>query len=99
MATVVAMLHRRLVARGRATIGRLNSSTTSAKPFKVLGLQQVAVGGTDKGKLANLWTNLLGLPRVGTYRAEKENVDEDVLQLGGLNVRNVPHGARLMAML
>ena len=57
-------------------------STTTARPFRVLGLQQVAIGGTDKGALSKLWEGVLGLPRTGTYVSEKENVDEDILKLG-----------------
>jgi lactoylglutathione lyase len=52
------------------------------RPFRVLGLQQVAVGGTDKAALRALWVDLLGLGVTGTYRAEAENVDEDILALG-----------------
>jgi lactoylglutathione lyase len=48
----------------------------------VLGLQQIAVGGTDKQALAKLWTDVLGIPKVGTFKSEKENVDEDILQIG-----------------
>lgn len=54
----------------------------SDRPFRVLGLQQVAIGGLDKGALASLWCDLLGVPRVSTYRSERENVDEDILRLG-----------------
>lgn len=52
------------------------------RPFKILGVQQIAIGGADKGRLAHLWTTLLGLEKVGSYRAEKENVDEDILVVG-----------------
>ena len=48
----------------------------------MLGVQQIAVGGPDKGALAKLWVTLLGLQRVGTYRSERENVDEDILRAG-----------------
>ncbi len=54
----------------------------SARPFTILGLQQVAVGGRDKAALRALWVDLLGLAPVGTYRSVQENVDEDILQLG-----------------
>jgi lactoylglutathione lyase len=50
--------------------------------FQVLGLQQIAVGGLDKSRLATLWVDTLGLENVGTYQSEKENVDEDILKLG-----------------
>lgn len=36
----------------------------------------------DKAALTGLWEGLLGVPRVGQYRSEKENVDEDILRLG-----------------
>jgi lactoylglutathione lyase len=52
------------------------------RPFRVLGIQQVAIGGLDKDALSSLWTGLLGVPKVGDYVAESENVDEDILRLG-----------------
>ena len=52
------------------------------RPFQILGLQQVAVGGPDKGALRKLWVDILGLSVVGTYKSEKENVDEDIAVLG-----------------
>ena len=41
------------------------------RPFKILGLQQIAIGGLDKAKLAGLWGDVLGLERVGEYKAKK----------------------------
>jgi lactoylglutathione lyase len=59
------------------------STTASApRPFRVLGLQQIAVGGPDKARLRRLWVDLLGLAPHGTYRSEKENVDEDITVAG-----------------
>ena len=52
------------------------------RPFRILGLQQIAVGGTDKARLSALWVDTLGLAATGTYRSERENVDEDILALG-----------------
>ena len=52
------------------------------RPFRVLGLQQVAVGGRDKSALRRLWCDLLGLPVVGSFRSERENVDEDIAVAG-----------------
>jgi lactoylglutathione lyase len=52
------------------------------RPFRILGLQQIAVGATDKNALRKLWVDLLGLQVVDTYRSEKENVDEDIAVLG-----------------
>lgn len=52
------------------------------RPFTVLGLQQIAIGGLDKRALGGLWTDLLGLPKVGEFTSATENVDEDILRLG-----------------
>jgi lactoylglutathione lyase len=52
------------------------------RPFRVLGLQQIAVGSTDKDRLRKLWIDLLGLTVTGTYRSERENVDEDIAVVG-----------------
>ncbi len=54
----------------------------SERPFKVLGIQQIAVGGPDKGRLRTLWVDTLGLQLGGNYTSEKENVDEDIAFLG-----------------
>ena len=60
------------------------SATTQyhTRPFKILGLQQIAIGSLDKSALSHLWTNVLGVPKIGTYKSTAENVDEDVLILG-----------------
>ncbi|MCE4536464.1 VOC family protein [Pelomonas sp. P7] len=55
---------------------------STTRPFKVLGLQQIAIGGLDKGRLRHLWTELLGVPATGNFRSERENVDEDICTLG-----------------
>ena len=52
------------------------------RPFKVLGIQQVAIGGTDKGRMKKLWVDMLGLTQTGTFQSERENVDEDILAMG-----------------
>jgi lactoylglutathione lyase len=53
-----------------------------SRPFRVLGLQQVAIGAADKADLRALWVDLLGVRPDGAYRSERENVDEDILVLG-----------------
>jgi len=53
-----------------------------ARPFRVLGLQQIAVGGPDKRVLRRLWIDLLGLKLEGEFRSERENVDEDIAVAG-----------------
>jgi lactoylglutathione lyase len=54
----------------------------SDRPFKVLGIQQIAVGSLDKNRLRELWVDTLGLELSGTYQSESENVDEDIAVLG-----------------
>ena len=57
-------------------------SSAAERPFRVLGVQQLAVGGLDKARLRQLWCGLLGLTRTGEFRSERENVDEDICALG-----------------
>mmetsp|Transcript_13040 Transcript_13040/g.30650 ORF Transcript_13040/g.30650 Transcript_13040/m.30650 type:complete len:179 (+) Transcript_13040:249-785(+) len=57
-------------------------SASAAPRWRVLGLQQVAIGGLDKTVLRGLWEGMLGVPCTGTFRSERENVDEDILRLG-----------------
>lgn len=52
------------------------------KPFRILGVQQVAIGGTDRQALSGLWEGCFGLTSVGHFRSETENVDEKILQVG-----------------
>jgi len=52
------------------------------RPFKVLGIQQIAIGGVDKGRLQHLWVDMLGLEITGTFTSERENVDEDICAIG-----------------
>ena len=52
------------------------------RPFKVLGIQQIAVGATDKTRLQKLWVEMLGLEVTGTFKSERENVDEDICSMG-----------------
>ncbi len=54
----------------------------SDRPFSVLGVQQIAVGGLDKRALRRLWVDTLGLALTGNFRSESENVDEDIAAVG-----------------
>jgi len=60
----------------------LSEATMSSRPFKVLGIQQVAIGGLDKLRLRTLWVDMLGLEVTGTFKSERENVDEDICAMG-----------------
>ena len=52
------------------------------RPFRVLGIQQIAIGGPDKQRLRKLWVDLFGLEVTGTFVSERENVDEDICAIG-----------------
>ena len=54
----------------------------SDKPFRVLGLQQVAIGGPDKQRLRSLWVDVFGLTVKSSFVSERENVDEDICAMG-----------------
>ncbi len=53
----------------------------SARPFRVLGLQQVAIGAESKSELTKVWEGLFGLKKTGDFKSEKENVDEDIFKV------------------
>jgi lactoylglutathione lyase len=52
------------------------------RPFKVLGIQQIAIGNDNKKKLEKFWIDLLGFENTGSFKSEMENVDEDILRIG-----------------
>ncbi|MEO8756010.1 MAG: VOC family protein [Casimicrobiaceae bacterium] len=52
------------------------------RPFRILGVQQIAVGSPSKERLRRLWVECLGLTIEGNYRSERENVDEDIAVVG-----------------
>jgi lactoylglutathione lyase len=52
------------------------------RPFRILGLQQIAIGASDKQRLRRLWIDVLGLELTGNYKSERENVDEDIAVTG-----------------
>jgi lactoylglutathione lyase len=61
------------------SLARMN---ISPRPFRILGIQQIAIGGPDKSRLKSLWVELLGLQVKGSFVSERENVDEDICALG-----------------
>lgn len=65
-----------------SSLRTLASTNQTSRPFKILGLQQIAIGSLDKSSLSHLWTNIFGIPKIGNYKSEKENVYEDILVLG-----------------
>ena len=61
-------------------LGRRLLSTT--RPFRILGLQQIAVGALEKGPLTTLWVDVFGLTKNHSFVSDSENVDEDILSVG-----------------
>ena len=55
---------------------------SESRPFNVLGVQRVAIGGLDKNKLRAFWVDIMGLRYGHSYKSEKENVDEDICETG-----------------
>lgn len=53
-----------------------------SKPFRILGIQQIAIGGESKDHLRKLWIDLLGFEYLSTFVSERENVDEDICAIG-----------------
>ncbi|MEM9561853.1 MAG: VOC family protein [Actinomycetota bacterium] len=58
------------------------ATSSDDRPFRVLGLQQIAIGGPDLGPLRHFWGDLLGVTTTGHYESEAENVIEDILEVG-----------------
>ncbi len=54
----------------------------TSRPFRVLGIQQIAIGGPSKDRLKTLWVDMFGLDVTGNFVSEKENVDEDICAMG-----------------
>eukprot|EP00658_Telonema_sp_P-2_P017904 TRINITY_DN16996_c0_g2_i1.p1 TRINITY_DN16996_c0_g2~~TRINITY_DN16996_c0_g2_i1.p1 ORF type:complete len:186 (+),score=37.91 TRINITY_DN16996_c0_g2_i1:190-747(+) len=66
----------------RVTTGLARTMSTAPRPFRTLGLQQVAVGSTSKLALSELWGEMLGVQQISSFQSERENVDEDIFSLG-----------------
>lgn len=60
----------------------LENTPLRNRPFKILGIQQIALGALDKSRLRHLWVDTLGLEQVASFTSEAENVTEDILALG-----------------
>jgi lactoylglutathione lyase len=54
----------------------------SERSFRVLGVQQIAIGARDKQALRRLWIDTLGLTPSGSFSSAGENVDEDIAVCG-----------------
>lgn len=63
-------------------VGFSSGTAATDRPFQILGLQQIAVGSLSKESMSNIWIDVFGISKSGTYKSEKENVDEDILKIG-----------------
>jgi lactoylglutathione lyase len=54
----------------------------SSRPFRILGVQQIAIGALHKQPLLELWSDLLGLAVHAEFESVSENVSEAILELG-----------------
>ena len=78
----VTVPHRPNISFSSRLLASSTTTSQSSRPFRVLGLQQIAIGNLDKTPLSHLWCNIFGVQQIGNYKSEKENVDEDILLLG-----------------
>mmetsp|Transcript_23197 Transcript_23197/g.57208 ORF Transcript_23197/g.57208 Transcript_23197/m.57208 type:complete len:200 (+) Transcript_23197:73-672(+) len=60
----------------------MSGSSSSDRPFEILGIQQVAIGSANKSSLDALWNGIFGFEASATKRLEAENVQEDILKVG-----------------
>ena len=42
------------------------------KPFRILGIQQIAIGGPDKRRLQKLWVDVFGLAVKSSFVSERD---------------------------
>lgn len=54
----------------------------SPRPFRILGVQQIALGALDKQPLIEFWGELLGLTPRGAFESPTENVSEAIFEIG-----------------
>lgn len=57
-------------------------SLSTGRPFRILGVQQIAIGAEERSGLQSLWQDVFGLSASASKTIEKENVEEDILKLG-----------------
>ena len=66
----------------RVAATRYQTTASAARPFRILGVQQIAIGSVEKGPLKFLWQDIFGFKPHASKRLEKENVEEDILKIG-----------------
>ena len=68
-----------------ASSRHFSSSSADTRPFRILGVQQIAIGSPDRQALRHLWCDILGLEITASHRLERENVEEDIVRLNNNN--------------
>jgi len=92
MKSLYRIANRLLSSHGKSFLGNQSSrrffdspkstENSTERPFRILGVQQIAVGSNSRDELLHLWVDILGLKTTSTYVSEKENVDEVIISLG-----------------
>jgi hypothetical protein len=65
---------------------RYFSTDATARPFSILGVQQVAIGNETRDPLRKLWQGVFGLQPSSSHTLPTENVQEDILEVGGVEI-------------
>jgi lactoylglutathione lyase len=65
-ASVLLLARTRLLSSSPAS----SRSFVSGRSFKILGVQQIAIGALDKKVLSDFWVGKLGIEKVSEYRSE-----------------------------
>lgn len=69
-------------AAAASTTPTTTTTTTTRRPFTILGVQQIAIGSEDRAGLSKLWQGIFGCKVHNSITIERENVKEDILQVG-----------------
>lgn len=80
--TMMFSFHSFFVVVRPSLICRSLATKTTERPFRILGVQQIAIGSEKKEPLTNLWRDIFGLDKHSSHRIESENVEEDIIKLG-----------------
>jgi lactoylglutathione lyase len=56
--------------------------STASAPYRILGVQQIAIGGGSLDALTSLWSGAFQANFVKSFQSESENVDENVMTVG-----------------
>jgi len=72
----------RLTSRSLSTSGDATTKSSTPRLFRILGVQQIAIGCESREPLNALWYGVFGLTAAETHTLPKENVQEDIVRVG-----------------